>query len=144
MDSWIKENELEDCVDILKKHRLCKERTLLLLSKEDIRELSLAKGDELLLIEAVTQLQTKHGSGPCVPPDPRTPPSAPLQSNSLEELLNEMGSGRQVPNATGLTGENHLKIVDFVPNGLITTNDEIDIGKVTIKFGGKPKLGIFD
>ena len=143
MESWIIENELEDCVDILKKHRLCKERTLLLLSKEDIRELSLAKGDELLLIEAVTQLQTKHGSGPCVnvPPAPRTPPSAPLQNNSLEELLNELGSGRQVPNATGKTGENHLRIIDFVPNGLITANEEIDLpGKVTIKFGGKPKL----
>ena len=149
LQAWIDGAELEEeVVEVLKRNNLLKERTLLLLGAKDIERLKLKKGDELLLIDAVSKLQIeKGGGGPCVRPVQQGSSTTTAESGprTLDKLLADLSIGDQAGvaiQAGSNTGErDYFKIVDFLPKAALQVEDEIALGGgVHIKLGSKPKL----
>ena len=101
--------------------------------------LDLHKGDRLVLTEAVRQLQCARGGGPCAP---KRRKCSSGNHGSVDEVLESLATLNltAADGSSNSTGEQHLRIVDFVPAS-VATEEEISLGtNITLKLGAKPKL----
>ena len=113
-------------------------------SDEDLKELKVGPGHRVHIRTAVRAFQESCGGGPLCAPV--TQCAVDNHSNAslgvLETLLSrlQLEGGSQAARNTN-KGEGYLRIVDFLPAGVITSEEEVALGAgLTLKMSSKPKL----